>query len=139
MSIRTRLLLVNIGLLAITVLGLLLFAGSQITAGLQVDYEQRLLSEIRLIAQGIAPAAASYAQDTIDDQRFVCTSRDARLNNMRAITQPAMQSARQSRLKSTPQSPSNLSSVSAPRLMALHAFSQPPPSPMKTVSSAWSS
>lgn len=68
MSIRTRLLLVNIGLLAVTVLGIVLFAGSQITAGLQVDYEQRLLSEIQLIAQGIAPAAASYAQDIIDDQ-----------------------------------------------------------------------
>jgi len=68
MSIRTRLLLVNLGLLGIAFVGMLLFAGTQITAGLRVDYEQRLMSEIELIAQGIAPAAAAYAQDQIDDQ-----------------------------------------------------------------------
>jgi len=68
MSIRTRLLLVNIGLLALAFVGMSLFAGAQITAGLRVDYEQRLLSDIKLIAQGIAPAAAAFARDESDDQ-----------------------------------------------------------------------
>ncbi|MBL8153641.1 MAG: HAMP domain-containing histidine kinase [Anaerolineae bacterium] len=68
MSIRTRLLLVIIGLLALAFVGMSLFAGAQITAGLQVDYEQRLMSDIKLIAQGIAPAAAAFARDETDDQ-----------------------------------------------------------------------
>ncbi len=68
MSIRTRLLLINIGLLAAAFVGMSLFAGAQITAGMRVDYEQRLLSEIKLIAQGIASAAAAFARDESDDQ-----------------------------------------------------------------------
>jgi signal transduction histidine kinase len=68
MSIRTRLLLVIIGLLALAFIGMSLFAGAQITAGLRVDYEQRLISEINLIAQGIAPAVAAFARDETDDQ-----------------------------------------------------------------------
>lgn len=68
MSIRARLLLVNIGLLALAFGGMSLFAGAQITAGLRVDYEQRLMSEISLIAQGVAPAAAVFARDETDDQ-----------------------------------------------------------------------
>jgi two-component system sensor histidine kinase BaeS len=68
MSIRTRLLFVIIGLLALAFIGMLLFAGTQIIAGLRVDYEQRLISEINLIAQGIAPAAAAFARDETDDQ-----------------------------------------------------------------------
>lgn len=68
MSIRTRLLLVNLSLLVIAFVGMSLFAGSQITAGLRVDYEQRLMSEIKLIAQGIAPAAVTFARDEGDDQ-----------------------------------------------------------------------
>ncbi|MCK6580963.1 MAG: HAMP domain-containing histidine kinase [Anaerolineae bacterium] len=68
MSIRARLLLVNIGLLALAFVGMSLFAGAQITAGLRVDYEQRLISEISLIAQGIAPAAVRFARDETDDQ-----------------------------------------------------------------------
>lgn len=68
MSIRTRLLLVIIGLLAIAFVGMSLFAGAQITAGLRVDYEQRLMSDIKLIAQGIAPAAAAFARDESDAQ-----------------------------------------------------------------------
>lgn len=67
MSIRTRLLLVNIGLLAAAFIGTLLFAGSQITAGLRADYQQRLVSEIKLIAQGIAPTAAAFARDETTD------------------------------------------------------------------------
>ncbi|CAG0964076.1 two-component system, OmpR family, sensor kinase [Anaerolineae bacterium] len=67
MSIRTRLLLVNISLLGIAFLGMSLFAGAQITAGLRVDYEQRLTSEIALIAQRIAPAVVAYARDESDD------------------------------------------------------------------------
>jgi signal transduction histidine kinase len=67
MSIRTRLLLINIVWLAVVFVGISLFAGSQITAGLRVDYEQRLISAIELIAQGIAPSAAQFARDEIDD------------------------------------------------------------------------
>ncbi len=67
MSIRTRLLLINLGMLGIAFVGMMLVAGAQITAGLRVDYEQRLLSEINLIAQGIAPAAAAFARDETDD------------------------------------------------------------------------
>lgn len=67
MSIRTRLLAINVGLLGIAFVGIMLFAGAQITAGLRVDYEQRLLSEINLIAQGVAPAAATFARDESDD------------------------------------------------------------------------
>jgi signal transduction histidine kinase len=68
MSIRIRLLLVNIGLLGMAFVGMSLFAGTQITAGMRADYEQRLTSEIELIAQGIAPEAEAFAQDEIDDQ-----------------------------------------------------------------------
>ncbi|NWG18660.1 MAG: HAMP domain-containing histidine kinase [Chloroflexi bacterium] len=67
MSIRTRLLLVNLGLLAMAFTGISWFAGAQITAGLRVDFEGRLMSEIRLIAQGVAPAAAAFARDESDD------------------------------------------------------------------------
>lgn len=68
MSIRTRLLLVNLGLLVVGFVGMSLFAGAQITTGLHVDYEQRLMSEIKLIAQGIAPAAATFARDESNEQ-----------------------------------------------------------------------
>lgn len=68
MSIRVRLFIINIGLLGIAFIGMLLFAGSQITAGIRVDYQQRLLSEIELIARGIVPAAISFARDESDDQ-----------------------------------------------------------------------
>lgn len=73
MSIRTRLIGVNIGLLLMAFIGMLLFAGGQITAGLRVDYQQRLLSEISLIAQGIAPSAVAFARDEIDEVALAST------------------------------------------------------------------
>lgn len=68
-SIRTRLLVAYVGIILIGFSGLTLFSGGQITAAVRADYEQRLQNEIRLIAQGIAPAYAA-AKGQVDDPQL---------------------------------------------------------------------
>lgn len=53
LSIRTRLLLANVGLLFIGFLALTLVAGNQNALAARADYEQRLLNEVQLIGQGL--------------------------------------------------------------------------------------
>jgi len=53
LSIRTRLLIANVGLLLIGFLALTLVAGSQNALAARADYEQRLLNEVELIRQGL--------------------------------------------------------------------------------------
>ncbi|HEX2905368.1 MAG TPA: HAMP domain-containing sensor histidine kinase [Phototrophicaceae bacterium] len=55
-SIRTRLLLVYVGILFVGFLALTLVAGQQISSSARADYEQRLKNEIQLIAQGLRAA-----------------------------------------------------------------------------------
>src|SRR5688572_6754700 len=52
-SIRTRLLLAYAGILLIGFAIITFVAGGQIVSAARADYEQRLLNEIRLIAQGV--------------------------------------------------------------------------------------
>lgn len=66
-SIRTRLLLVYIVVLLVGFGGLTLIAGRQISSGAREDYEQRLKSEIALIAQGAAANIDKYMSGTISD------------------------------------------------------------------------
>lgn len=67
MSIRTRLLLANVGVLVVAFLGLFAVTGSQITSGLQLDFEQRLMSQIQLIAQAVQPTVSLFARDSADE------------------------------------------------------------------------
>ncbi|HEX2622334.1 MAG TPA: HAMP domain-containing protein, partial [Phototrophicaceae bacterium] len=61
--IRTRLLIINVGILFVGFAALTLVAGQQISSAARADFEQRLQNEIQLIAHGIAP----YVQaDTVD-------------------------------------------------------------------------
>lgn len=57
LSIRTRLFVVYVAILLLGFGGLTLVAGEQISAGARQDYEQRLKSEIALIAQAVARSA----------------------------------------------------------------------------------
>lgn len=66
-SIRTRLFIIYIGILLIGFGALTLIASRQISSGAREDYEQRLKSEIVLIAQGVAPTSDDYLNGTIDD------------------------------------------------------------------------
>lgn len=66
--IRTRLLLVYVGVLFIGFAGLTLVAGQQISSAARADYEQRLQNEIRLIAQGIRPYVNAESTTTTDSE-----------------------------------------------------------------------
>jgi len=65
--IRTRMLVVYVGIILIGFSGLTVFAGGQVSAAVRADYEQRLQNEIRLIAQGLAPYLDSYNNKQIGD------------------------------------------------------------------------
>ena len=63
-SIRTRLLVAYLGILIVGFACLTAVAGDQIASASRADYEQRLINEIHLIAQGIRPyVIADDAQD----------------------------------------------------------------------------
>ncbi|MBZ0292452.1 MAG: hypothetical protein K8L99_07765, partial [Anaerolineae bacterium] len=65
-SIRTRLLVAYIGVILIGFAAFALFAGGQISATAQADYEQRLQNEVRLVAQGISQLIPSDLDNESD-------------------------------------------------------------------------
>lgn len=75
-SIRTRLLVVYILILLFGFGGLTLIAGQQISAAARQDFEQRLKSEIALIAQGLSTSIHDYVDDRISEADLQSTFED---------------------------------------------------------------
>ncbi len=69
-SIRTRLLLAYVGILLIGFAIITFVAGGQIVSAARADYEQRLLNEIRLIAQGVDYYLGDNSIDIATDTGF---------------------------------------------------------------------
>ncbi|MBI1255828.1 MAG: HAMP domain-containing protein [Chloroflexi bacterium] len=67
LSIRTRLFVVYVAILLLGFGGLTLVAGQQISAGARQDFEERLKSEIALIAQAVARNVSVYAQNGLSE------------------------------------------------------------------------
>src|SRR5262249_6105440 len=65
-SIRTRLLAAYMSIILIGFTGITYIAGSQISAAVRSDYEQRLQNEIRLIAQGVIQTLDSNGGSTTE-------------------------------------------------------------------------
>jgi signal transduction histidine kinase len=59
-SIRTRLLVAYMSIILVGLAGLTVTAGGQISSAAQVDFEQRMQNELRLIVQGVAPTVDDY-------------------------------------------------------------------------------
>jgi signal transduction histidine kinase len=69
-SIRTRLLVVYVGIILLGFSGLTMIAGGQITAGVRADYNQRLENEVRLIAQALTAPVTAYNNGDIDEAKL---------------------------------------------------------------------
>jgi signal transduction histidine kinase len=69
-SIRTRLLVVYVGIILLGFSGLTVIAGGQITAGVRADYSQRLENEVRLIAQALTAPVTAYSNGDIDEDEL---------------------------------------------------------------------
>jgi len=67
-SIRTRLLVVYVGILLVGFAGLALVTGNHISSSADVDYAQRMRNEIVLIAQAIAETAQEVGGQRNDDR-----------------------------------------------------------------------
>lgn len=70
LSIRARLLVVYVGVLLLGFGGMLLIAGQQVSLGARQDYEQRLQSEVTLIAQALAGSLNDYANQPLSETDF---------------------------------------------------------------------
>ena len=75
-SIRTRLLVVYVGIILVGLSVLTILAGGQITAAVRADYEQRLQYEIRLIGQGLTQSIASYSNGDISESDLTAAFKD---------------------------------------------------------------
>ncbi|MFN8376460.1 MAG: HAMP domain-containing sensor histidine kinase [Anaerolineae bacterium] len=69
-SIRTRLMIVYVGIILLGFAGLALVAGGQISSAAQVDFTQRLQNEITLVAQGLTPTINSYLNGQLDQSQL---------------------------------------------------------------------
>ncbi len=67
-SIRTRLIAAYIGILVLSFAAFALVAGGQISSAARQDYEQRLVNEMRLIAQGVSPYIAAGPGAAFSDE-----------------------------------------------------------------------
>ena len=70
-SLRTRLMLAYAGLLLIGFVGLGLLAGQQISAGTEADYEDRLVEQVSLVAQGMAGPVEEYLEGEMRETSVV--------------------------------------------------------------------
>jgi len=66
MSIRARLLGVNLAIILISFTLVTLIAGSQIAAAVQADFEANLRATIQTIAQEVVPAVIAFSRDALD-------------------------------------------------------------------------
>jgi signal transduction histidine kinase len=66
-SIRTRLLVAYVSIILVGLAGLTVTAGRQISSAAQVDFEQRMQNELRLIVQGVAPTVDDYVDGRADN------------------------------------------------------------------------
>ena len=69
-NIRTRLLLVSLGIILGGLSILTIIAGGQINTAVRAEYEQHLQDEIRLIAQGVAPLVVTDSSGKLDLTRL---------------------------------------------------------------------
>jgi signal transduction histidine kinase len=69
-TIRTRLLLVYLGVILVGFSILTVNAGGQINTAVRAEYEQHLQDEIRLIAQGVAPFVVTDSSGKVDLTRL---------------------------------------------------------------------
>src|SRR4051794_37350380 len=84
LGIRARLLIVYVAILLFGFGGLTLVAGGQISAGARQDYEQRLKSEVTLIAQALAGSVNNFAEGNLSesDLKAAFSAYDTQINGV---------------------------------------------------------
>jgi signal transduction histidine kinase len=90
LSIRTRLFVVYVAILMLGFGVLALFAGRQIASGGREDYEQRLMSEVKLTAQAVADKIGAYTAGYLSEAELkaVFSSYETQINGVLTLIVP---------------------------------------------------